>query len=54
MCYYYGWNTKLAEQVRDRVFDGSADIASTLISEKESIITSMRDWQEMFKKLGGF
>lgn len=53
MGYFYGWNGKLAEQVRDRVFDGSADISGTLISEKESIITSMRDWQEMFKKLGG-
>ena len=53
MGYFYGWNDTLAEQVRDRIFDGSADISGTLISEKEAIITAMRDWQEMFKKLGG-
>ena len=53
MGYFYGWNATLAEQVRDRVFDGTAEISATLASEKEAIITAMKDWQEMFKKLGG-
>lgn len=52
MAYYYNWNDKLAEQVRDRIFDGTGNISDSLATESVRIATLIQNWKESLKKLG--
>ncbi len=51
MAYYYGWNEALANDIQERVFDGTAEISSILGSEKENIEKAIKKWMEDFSKL---
>lgn len=52
IAYFYGWNSTLAKECCDRIFDGTGSIASKLASEKISITTSIETWKATLKKLG--
>ena len=52
MAYYYNWNTELAEQVRDRIFDGTGAVSDQLTNASTQIPTRIATWRKTLEKLG--
>ena len=52
MAYYYNWNAELAEQVRDRIFDGTGAVSDQLANAATQIPTRIATWRKTLEKLG--
>lgn len=45
-------NTELAEQVRDRIFDGTGAVSDQLTNASTQIPTRIATWRKTLEKLG--